>query len=307
MAYGTMNLEKRIKENIKNYSLSGLFDLEKAKRILETAGELAGLELLLTERHGEKRICIGDFEDFTPDVVNAPGRKVRVENRTVGHIYTQRKENTGENAGAERLLEQIISLLEALGEETYRRKEYSLYADALEEKMEREGYRAKHGERRDALTGTLNKSCFEDRMRVLDRAEVIPVAVINANINDWKFANDNFGEEESDRLIQIVAGILMQEATPEYIIGRVDGDVFHVLIPAPKDGEPESYVERIVRACDTYEDAHLSPSIAVGMVIKTNVEETLAALFTDAEYEMLQHKLEIKQSQAYQKRLRRGI
>ena len=46
------------------------------------------------------------------------------------------------------------------------------------------------------------------------------------NINDWKFVNENYGDEESDRLIKTVAGILKQEAKPEYVMGRVDGDVF---------------------------------------------------------------------------------
>ncbi len=63
-------------------------------------------------------------------------------------------------------------------------------------------------------------------MQRLDDLSVAPVAVVNANINDWKFVNDHFGDEESDRLIRTIADILKQEAKPDYVIGSVDGDVF---------------------------------------------------------------------------------
>lgn len=306
MAYGSMSLEKRIKENIKSYSLSGLFDLEKVEALLKMESGFTGLEILLTERHGEEAVCIGDFDGFEPDVVAEPGRKIRVAGRTVGHVYVKKAADA--TAAESNLLEPVLSLLEELGEQTYLRKETALYTDALEEKMGREGYhRTRHGECRDELTGVLNKSYFEERMKVMDRAELIPVAVLEVNINDWKFANDHFGDEESDRLIRIVADILSREATSEYVIGRVDGDVFHVLIPMPEDGEAEAYIERIVGACNGYEDARLAPSIAVGMVMKTNVEETLSSLFADAEYEMFQNKLDVKQGAGYQERLQKAL
>ncbi len=70
--------------------------------------------------------------------------------------------------------------------------------------------------------------------------ETAPAAVICANINDWKFAYDHFGNEESDRLIKTVAGLIRKEAKEEYLIGRVDGDVFEIVIPTPEDGEAGS-------------------------------------------------------------------
>ena len=52
----------------------------------------------------------------------------------------------------------------------------------------------------------LNSTYFDNKMQIIDRSQAVPVAVICANINDWKYVNDNFGDEESDRLIQVVAG-----------------------------------------------------------------------------------------------------
>ena len=140
-------------------------------------------------------------------------------------------------------------------------------------------------------------------MRAIDRAEVVPVAVINVNINDWKYVNDNFGDEQSDRLIKTIADILKQEKKPDYVIGRVDGDVFIVLIPMTDEGEAEDYCKRVQDACLSFEDDILAPSVACGLVYKTNVEERLADKLPDAEYEMFNNKFEIKNAPGYRERL----
>ena len=152
-----------------------------------------------------------------------------------------------------------------------------------------------------------NKLYFDSKMKVIDRSEVVPIAVLNVNINDWKFVNDHYGDEESDRLIAVVAGILKEEANPYFVIGRIDGDVFGVLIPMAEEGEAEDYAKRIQDKCLAYEDPRLAPSVAVGIVYKTNVEETLEAKLSDAEYEMFDNKFEIKNAPGYRERLQKCI
>ena len=87
MAYGSISLEKRLKDNIKDYSLSSLLDTVRMGDQLELLHKLSGVEILVTDRHGEKMISYGNFVGFKPDVVNDPGVKLRVEERTVAHIY----------------------------------------------------------------------------------------------------------------------------------------------------------------------------------------------------------------------------
>ena len=105
----------------------------------------------------------------------------------------------------------------------------------------------------------------------------------------------------------MVAGILKEEANPYFVIGRIDGDVFGVLIPMAEEGEAEDYAKRIQDKCLAYEDPRLAPSVAVGIVYKTNVEETLEAKLSDAEYEMFDNKFEIKNAPGYRERLQKGI
>lgn len=301
MAFGLVPLEKRLKDNIRNYSLDQIYEIGQLSRFLEGIHKAAGISLLLTDRHGEKAASAGNFVGFKPDTVNAPGRKIRVAGRTIAHLYTKEEEMV--DKAKESLLEAVVAQLTEQAAKTYEAAELSLYADDLEKRLEKEQYQVKHGDKEDALTGVLNSTYFDNKMQIVDRSQAVPVAVICANINDWKYVNDNFGDEESDRLIQVVASFLKEEAKPEYIIGRCGGDFFNVLIPMVEDGEAEDYCKRVQQRCLDFEDEHLAPSVACGFVNKYNVEQALADLVSDAEYEMFNNKYEIKNAPGYRERL----
>ena len=292
MGYHSIPYDRRIRENIKNYSFSHLYDMDTVREYLQSLADVLEINILLTARHGEKEIVIGDsFLGFYPDVVNDPGRKIRVQNRTIGHLYIKEivsAENSGQISD---MVDRTVALLEELGEEAYKRRETSIYLEETD----------------DPLTGVYHRNYFLTRMEAIDRSEAVPIAVLNVNINDWKFVNDHFGDEESDRLIQTVAAILKNQAGPDYIIGRIDGDAFGVLIPMATEEEARSYMEAVQRACDTYEDRILAPSVAIGYVIKTNIEEKLEDRLSDAEYEMFNNKFEVKNAKGYQERLRKGL
>lgn len=308
MGYQSIPYEKRVKENIRNYALSNLYNMDVVKAHLQNISEALKINVLLTDRHGEKEIVIGDsFLGFYPDVVNEPGRKVRVQNRTIGHLYIKETGSAKDSVLISNTVDSIVKLLENLGEETYLCHETSIYLEELEVLLKERRRQIIQNETDDVLTGVFHKNYFNTRMEAIDNSEIIPVAVLNVNINDWKFANDHFGDEESDRLIQIVAGILKKEAKSDFIIGRIDGDAFGILIPMATEGEAEEYAERIQNSCNTYEDEILAPSVAVGMVYKTNIEEKLEDRLSDAEYEMFNNKFEVKNAPGYQERLRKGI
>lgn len=300
MAFGITPLEKRLKDNIKNYKLAALYELDSLYSYLRSLSNLSGLEFLLTDRHGERAVCVGDFIGFVPDVVNEPGEKVRVMNRTIGHLYVKGRVDDANHV----LVKAVVEQLSQQGFESYAHIETSIYADELEELLEKEQFRVKHGEKTDALTGTLNSTHFHDRMKGIDDSETAPVAAICVNINDWKVFNDHFGDEESDRLIQIVASILKEEAGEEYIIGRCGGDCFNVLIPNGEYEDAKVYSAAIKRRCEEYEDAQLIVSIACGIAMKTNVEEKLNKLLEEAEYEMFSDKVEIKNKPDYRERFK---
>ena len=305
MAYGSISLEKRIKENIKNYSLGQLLDFTVVQKQLECLAELTGAEFLLTRRHGEVVILIGDWSDEVKDVAADPGISIRVEGRTMAHFYYRVSDDKKEIV--ETMVSAILDSLKQWAEQTYLYKETDQYVYEVQFQAEEELNRKVEGVRTDPLTGVLTHTYFRSRMKVLDRSQVAPIAALCININDWKFANDHFGDEESDRLIRIIANILQKEAKPEYVIGRVDGDVFNVMIPMPEEGEAEGYARAVQNACNEYVDKCLAPSVAGGIAVKENVEEYLSQIFSDAEYEMFENKMNMKKAPGYQERLKRAL
>ena len=74
-----------------------------------------------------------------------------------------------------------------------------------------------------------------------------------------------------------------------------------------RDGEAESIVSVSSLPVSRMEGCLLAPSVAVGIVYKTNVEERLVDKISDAEYEMFNNKLEIKNAPGYQERLTKGL
>ncbi len=304
MDYKAIPFEQKIKENIRSYALDNLYTLDVLTEFCKAFCAVADVAILITERHGEKIVSVGGFAGFTPDVVGEPGRKVRVYGRTIAHLYAETgKVPEDKRQNVERMLDGFAAMLSHWGEQTYLHTETAIYADEMEQQLGVQHVQTARGENEDALTGVYHKLYFEERMKVIDRAEVVPVAVINVNINDWKYVNDHFGDEESDRLIKTIADILKQEKKPDYVIGRVDGDVFIVLIPMAEDGEAEEYCKRVQQACLSYEDEILAPSVACGVVYKTNVEEMIEDKLDDAEYEMFNNKFEIKNAPGYRERL----
>ena len=302
MGYGSVSLEKRIKENIKDYTLGQLLDMAVVQKQLEILAELTEGEFLLTRRHGEPVCIVGNWPDEKVDVMADQGIRIRVNDRTIGHFYYRpgkKKEQV------EAMLEAWIEGWQIWAENTYLYKETDQYVDELILQAEEELNQKSQGTRLDALTGTLNHTYFHSRMKVMDRSQVAPVAALCVNINDWRYVNEHYGIEESDRLIRIVAELLKKLAKPEYLIGRVDEDVFNVIIPVPEPGEAEEYKRKLQQTCDAYEDEQLAPSVAVGIAMKYSVEEALEQVFSDAEYEMFENKMEVKQAQGYQERLKK--
>lgn len=302
MAFGLVSLEKRLKENIRNYSLDRLFDIGELSEYLESASAVSNLSFLLVDRHGEKAVSNGNFVGFRPDVVREPGAKIRVYGRTIGHLYTKESE-VGTDQKKLQFVSNIVRQLTRQAESTYANEERAIYADELEKRLEKEQYQVKHGEKEDALTGTLNSTYFDSRIKAIDSCDILPVAVICANINDWKYVNDRFGDEESDRLIQTVAQILREEAKDNYVIARCGGDLFHILISGADMEEGQDYCHRVQDRCHAFEDDKIAPSVACGVVYKTNVEQTIAELLPEAEYEMFNNKFELKNAPGYRERL----
>jgi diguanylate cyclase (GGDEF)-like protein len=86
--------------------------------------------------------------------------------------------------------------------------------------------------RRDPLTGLSNRLAWEEAIEQFERAAT-PIAVVLADVDGLKVANDTHGHEMGDRLLMRV-GALLADGTPSargVDAFRVGGDEFAVLLP----------------------------------------------------------------------------
>lgn len=307
MAYGSIPLDKRLKDNIKNYKLDTLYDYDEIQELIKAIYKLTKVDILVTDRHGEKSLAVGEWSGAKINVEEKPGTRIRICNRTMAHVYFK-YDNVDEpdRQLVKKLVESTVHTYECMGEKAYIVRELEIYTDELEAKLQKETYQAKNGEKKDVLTGALNRTYFDNRLKIIDRSQVVPVAAVCININDWKYVNDNYGDDESDRLISVISDIVIREAKQDYVIGRVDGDVFNVIIPMPADGEAEEYCDKIRTACESFDDPKIAPSVAIGIAIKENVETEMEEVLSDAEYAMFENKIEVKNAPGYRSRLTHG-
>lgn len=304
--FNKVTLEKALKDNIRNYQLDMLFDMDTVREEMESLSAVTNVGFLVTNRHGDKSIYVNWNGDKNVDVDANPGIKLRIAQRTMAHIYVDYSKVSKDIDATKKLIDAIIKGFEIDGQKSYELMEIKTYVDTV---MGENGQDLTFNkdEKKDPLTGVLNKVYFDNRVKILDRSQIVPVADICININDWKFVNDNFGDDESDRLIKSVAEIVSAEAKTDYVIGRVDGDVFNVLISMPLDGEVEDFCDRVRTRCNNFKDDILAPSVAIGYAFKENVEQKLEECYSDAEYAMFENKIDVKNEDGYKARLEHGL
>lgn len=148
----------------------------------------------------------------------------------------------------------------------------------------------------DVLTGLNNRASFEAECARLDEVQTLPVAIVMCDVNGLKLTNDVFGHLQGDLLLRAIADILRSGARPEYVVARIGGDEFCVLIPGAGAEEAKAYCERITLACEQsylpLDDGNvLHLSLAMGYAVRFNAGQSLQRTFREAEDAMYKRKL----------------
>jgi len=136
---------------------------------------------------------------------------------------------------------------------------------AFEDELEHQAFH-------DTLTGLPNRALFRNRVEhslLGRRRDHLPVAVMFADVDDFKFINDSLGHAAGDELLQEIGRRLEDCMRPVDTAARLGGDEFAILI---RDSESELHsvevAQRVMSAvCApvTLEGREVSVTISVGI------------------------------------------
>lgn len=124
----------------------------------------------------------------------------------------------------------------------------------------------------DALTGTLNRRGFFDQaLRVRQRAQASPWAVLMVDLDHFKAINDFHGHQLGDAVLQAVADRISGVLRSHDLIGRYGGEEFVVLLPGADAPLALRVAERMRQAVGT------SPLLAQAPQVKLTLCVGIAA------------------------------
>ncbi|GAA2649743.1 putative bifunctional diguanylate cyclase/phosphodiesterase [Paractinoplanes durhamensis] len=113
--------------------------------------------------------------------------------------------------------------------------------DRVSEGQQRLHHQAYH----DPLTGLANRALFRERLVLaLDahRHRGKPLAVLFADLDDFKLINDSFGHAMGDRVLHAIADRMQGCVNDEDLVARLGGDEFAVVLDhRPADAEPTGH------------------------------------------------------------------
>ena len=123
----------------------------------------------------------------------------------------------------------------------------------------------------DPLTGVLNRHALEERAE-LEFARVRrkggSVAILVADIDDFKTINDSLGHPAGDQVLRQVTAVLEAETREVDAVARVGGDEFAVMLPGVTASGARVIAERLrVEVRRTAGDMHLRLSLSIGIAL----------------------------------------
>ncbi|MFW6279297.1 MAG: HD domain-containing phosphohydrolase [Bacillota bacterium] len=143
----------------------------------------------------------------------------------------------------------------------------------------------------DGLTGLYNRSFLEEEIKRLDTRRKLPISIIMGDVNGLKLANDSFGHDTGDELLQAIASSMESVCRKEDIIARWGGDEYVILLPETKGEEAELIIDRIKKECQKDHGTIVPLSIALGYGVKEEAATDITEVIKKAENKMYDNKL----------------
>lgn len=143
----------------------------------------------------------------------------------------------------------------------------------------------------DILTGTKNRTFFEECEGEFNKKENFPLGVIMGDVNGLKLVNDTLGHNEGDKLLKAVAKVLKEVCGERGRVFRFGGDEFIITIKNTSLKYCEELVYKIYERCKEHNSDLFNISIALGTAMKYNNNKDIYQVVKEAEDKVYRKKL----------------
>ena len=150
----------------------------------------------------------------------------------------------------------------------------------------------------DKLTDLYNRRFFEEELKRLDSLRQLPISIIMGDLNSLKLTNDAFGHNVGDTILKETAALLKRICRTEDILARWGGDEFVIILPKTSIENAEEIAQRIKKECRKTSNQKIPLSLAIGIATKTEAEQDIELIITEAESNMYKSKLVEQESNA---------
>lgn len=143
----------------------------------------------------------------------------------------------------------------------------------------------------DYLTGLYNQRYYIHMLEKLDKEKSFPFTVINIDFNGLKIINDAYGHAVGDQALIRTAEILTRNSPDDFVISRVSGDEFTIIMPHCDQSHAKDHIETILNGFNGARIGNIDLSIAIGFCVKSDTTISLDDVRKLAENDMYRHKI----------------
>lgn len=145
----------------------------------------------------------------------------------------------------------------------------------------------------DSLTGLYNRGYWQRQLNEMEAAKTNPVGLLLCDVDGLKLVNDTMGHDAGDRMLIRLAEILTALCNNSDIVARIGGDEFAILLPNSDRERVLTLSKAAKQSIDDYntENQPLPLSVSIGIAVRVDPEEPMAALVKRADDRMYREKL----------------
>lgn len=144
----------------------------------------------------------------------------------------------------------------------------------------------------DQLTGTYNRTYFEEELKRLEGGRDYPVSIISIDMNGLKLINDTMGHKAGDEMLRTCANLLRKPLRKSDFLARIGGDEFVIVLSNTDEKAAALVLSRIGKVIEEHNNQlhGLPVSMALGTATTYGSDKMLDEVLNQADAVMYEQK-----------------